>query len=192
MSEVETAIRAWEESKALMKGAMAAWEVARGGPEVWDLPRSLYAEAARIQAGAARNAPETALAVRAMSLRALEAAEDRESEARHEAARLMPPGVTNGRDYEEAEGVIVDGRFYFRFDNEEIRSMGIANSGPSPVAEDVCPECGQDGLDYGPLCMVEGLDVEQDIACPGCEGRWTDRFSRVGRRPFVPEPPAES
>lgn len=66
-----------------------------------------------------------------------------------------------------------------------------------PIVEDLCPDCGFfEGLDHGPLRVIVGGDVEQDLACPNCGGRWTDRFSRVGRRPSasytsaeLPQPP---
>lgn len=53
--------------------------------------------------------------------------------------------------------------------------------GRSLHADDLCTECGHEGMDYTELEPVEGGDFEQDVSCPGCGGRWRDVYVLADR-----------
>lgn len=134
-------------------------------------------EQARVTEEGARKAVYEAKAALALANRALDEAGAREDEARHEVARLMPPGVGEGRTYEQATGLMVDGRFYLKFSDEEIRSIRIADPPAGPAEEPdgnwtscnvVCPCCAWSGG----LVHYRPLQFDYRLRCDRCGHTW--------------------
>jgi hypothetical protein len=60
-----------------------------------------------------------------------------------------------------------------------IVAVGVSNH---VYADDVCPECGHEGMNYGDIDPAEGGGLEQDSNCPECGCRWKDVFVLTDRQ----------
>ena len=63
---------------------------------------------------------------------------------------------------------------------------------PGIHSDDMCTECGYEGMDYGELNPVEDGSIVQEVACPECGRRWEDKFVLLERNElFKKRHPAE-